>query len=205
MSTRKFFSIVAASLLLGCVSATPAHSDSNTGINPDPQSDPCQTKDSDLRVVINVNQEKKASICRSDDKGDCLYTFSLGKTFLHSKPDLNSDGHNDYIIKDFSGAYGMHDVTHFLGFLSCRDGSYVKVLDNFFTDLQPIIQKHPTAWITLRVSRSCFDEKKQDVVKRWYSLNFDKSLLSYGPPDNKQTLNEYCSAYELSLPPSEEK
>lgn len=145
-----------------------------------------------------------ASICRADGKGDCLYTFSYGKTFVYGHPDLNGDGRTDYLIKDFTGSYGMSEVVHFMGYASCSDGGYVKVLDDFLSDVH-VKDSSQGGWRDIEVSRACFDEKSEDAVSRSYLLQFDSSKGTYGAPIGDRSLTRYCSAYEVALPSSSAK
>ncbi|MGM3277967.1 hypothetical protein [Ralstonia sp. 24A2] len=155
-------------------------------------------------MKIEINAERMASICRADGKGDCLYTFSNGKTFVYGQPDFDGDGRPDYLIKDFSGAYGMHDVVHFMGYANCSDGTYVKVLDDFLSDVRVKDKGKAKGWLDLEVSRSCFDDKVGDVISRRYVLSFDSKKSAYGAPNADPRLAKYCSAFELALPPRSE-
>jgi len=198
----RVFATSIAFLLSGC--AFTAHSHSDGGGRPERHASPCADHDLELRVKIETNAEKRASICRADGKGDCLYTFSYGKTFVYGQPDLNGDGRTDYLIKDFSGSYGMNDLIHFMGYASCTDGTYVKVLDDFLSDVH-VKDSSRRGWRDLEVSRACFDEKIDGAVSRSYSLQFDSAKLSYGAPNRDRRLARYCSAYEVALPPSSAK
>lgn len=200
--TMRVFATSIAFLLLGC--AFTAHSHSRGGGRPERHASPCADHDLELRVKIETNAEKMASICRADGKGDCLYTFSYGKTFVYGQPDLNGDGRTDYLIKDFSGSYGMNDLIHFMGYASCTDGTYVKVLDDVLSDVH-VKDSSRHGWRDLEVSRACFDEKIDGTVSRSYSLQFDSAKLIYGAPSRDRRLARYCSAYEVELPPSSAK
>ena len=198
----KAFAASIALLLLGC--ASNAQSDSDSRGRPVHHVSPCANYNPELRVRIETNAEKMASICRADGKGDCLYTFSYGKTFVYGQPDLNDDGRIDYLIRDFSGSYGMNEVVHFLGYASCSNGTYVKVLDDFLSDVH-VKDVSQGGWRNLEVSRACFDEKIGDVVSRSYLLQFDSATGAYGAPNGDRRLARYCSAYEVALPPSSAK
>lgn len=198
MKMKAFASL--AFILWGCASSARCAS----GGPPEDRGSPCATQNPELRVKIETNAAKMASICRADDKGDCLYAFAQGKTFVYGEPDLNKDGWTDYLIKDFSGSYGMNEVVHFVGYASCADGTYVKVLDDFFSDVH--VKDTPLGgWRDLEVSRACFDEKIEDVVSRSYLVRFNSAKASYGAPNGDPMLSKYCSAYEVALPPSSTK
>ncbi|WP_407351828.1 hypothetical protein [Luteimonas sp. R10] len=191
---------VSALAVLVLVACTPvARSDGHaTGKDITRRMDPCSTADHEIRMAIEVGDDRHASICRVDGLGDCLYSFEFGKTFIHASLDLNFDGREDYLIKDFSGAYGMHDVVHFMGFTSCPGGFSVKVLDDFFTDVRP--REARGTWADLQVSRACFDEGKGETGTRKYTVAFDSARSAYGPPDGNPALTEYCGPEELALP-----
>lgn len=195
----KFSAIgIAALLFTGCATAQP---DSDVIASDTPQqADPCVVADPESRLAIEIDENKMASICRADRLGDCLYTHAFGKTFIQARSDLNSDGRRDFLIKDFSGAYGMHDVVHVMGFVGCPGNYYVKVLDDFLTNVQIKDSAPDGMWRQLQVSRACFDESRGDVVTREYTIAFDPARLVYGPPDGNPALTEFCSADELASP-----
>ena len=200
--TMRVFATSIAFLIWGCASS--AQSDSGGGGGSVHHASPCANHNPELRVKIETNAEKMASICRADGKGDCLYTFSSGKTFVHGEPDLNNDGRTDYLIKDFSGSYGMNEVVHLMGYANCTDGTFVKVLDDFLSDVY-VKDTSQGGWRDLEVSRACFDEKIEDVVSRSYSLHFDSAKATYGAPNGERRLEKYCSVYEIALPSSSAK
>ena len=162
--------------------------------------DPCAKVDSNRKMRISFGSDQMVSVCRADGIGDCLHSFAFGKTFLHSRVDLNMDGGDDVLIKDLSGAYGMHDVVHFMGFVECPEKSYVKVLDDFYTEVQVKGEPRANQWRELGVTRACFDDHRGDTVVREYTIRFDPALSVYGPPDGNVALTEFCSAAELGLP-----
>lgn len=198
----RVFATSIAFLIWGCASS--AQSDRGGEAAPVHQASPCANHNPELRVKIETNAEKMAGICRADGKGDCLSTFSYGKTIAYGQPDLNNDGRTDYLIKDFSGSYGMNEVVHFMGYASCMDGTYVKVLDDFLSDVH-VEDTSQGGWRDLEVRRACFDEKIEDVVSRSYSLHFDSAKATYGAPNGDRRLARYCSAFEVALPPSSAK
>lgn len=160
----------------------------------------CAGADPEIQMAIEVGENQMASICRADGLGDCLYTHAFGKTFVQARPDLNTDGRKDFLIKDFSGVYGMHDMVHFMGFVGCPGNFYVKVLDDFLTDVHVKDDASSRQWRQLRVSRACFDEDRGGIVTREYKITFDHARSGYGPPDASPALTEFSGADELALP-----
>lgn len=138
-----------------------------------------------------------------DGKGECLYTEALGKTFVASQPDFNGDGLSDFIIKDFTGVYGNHDVIHHLGFAACPDGGYVNVLDDFLTSAKALDTPRQDGWAQLEATRDCFDEHSDSYVSRRYVLSWNPAAGTYGPPDGDPELSEYCTATEVARPRSQ--
>ena len=189
---------VAGLIFMGCMPI--AQSDGDIVPSDSPQSNPCTLAHPTRRVEIKIGENQMASICRADGVGDCLYTHALGKTFVQERPDLNMDKREDFLIKDFSGAYGMHDVVHFMGFVSCPGDFYVRVLDDFLTNVRVKHEKSAEQWRQLQAERACFDENRGDIVMREYTIAFDQALSLYGPPDGDPALAEFCSTSELALP-----
>jgi len=190
---------VATLIFMGCAPIAQSGSDLVASGSPR-QADPCKVVDPERRVEIKIGENQTASICRADGAGDCLYTYALGKTFVQERPDLNIDGREDFLIKDFSGAYGMHDVIHFMGFVGCPGNFYVKVLDDFFTSIHVRDKESAGHWRGLHVSRACFDEDQGDIVTREYTIGFDQTRSVYGPPNGNPALADFCNATELALP-----
>ncbi|WP_322032660.1 hypothetical protein [Paraburkholderia sp. J76] len=188
--TLTFFSALAISVcsLIGPTSRAA------TGIG-----DECN-KGGDVKFAIREYDNKLVSVCRADGVGDCLYTKAFGKTFVDNRLHLNSDRLHDYVIKDLSGSYGDNDVTHFMLFAQCRDGNFVKVGDDFFTNLRPDAMDRTTGWLKLRVTRDCYNDSISDTQERSYTIVFDPKKRRYGPPDSNPKLTHYCSDAELALP-----
>lgn len=153
-------------------------------------------------MAITSRSNGLTSICRMDGQGECFYTEALGKTFVASQPDLNGDGLIDYLIKDFTGAYGDHDVIHYLGFAACPDGGYVNVLDDFLTSAEALDPPRQGEWAQLEATRDCFDERSESYVSRRYVLSWNPAARKYGPPDGNPELSEYCTATEMARPGS---
>ncbi|WP_143814142.1 hypothetical protein [Novilysobacter spongiicola] len=151
-------------------------------------------------MEIRSGEGESVSVCRADGAGDCLHSRALGKTFLHARPDLNMDGRNDFLIKDVSGVYGMHEVVHFMGFVDCPGNFGVKVMDDFFTDLDASGPLRGEEWREITATRACFDEHLGEAVTREYTVRFDRARSSYGAPDGNPALAEFCSASELAMP-----
>lgn len=159
---------------------------------------------SDVRnelVAIKAYGGKAVSVCPVGGDEDCLYSQQAGKTFLYATPDLNADGRRDALIKDFSGAYGQHDVVHVMAFAQCADGSYIKVADDMLQNAVPEPSNNQGQWADLQVTRTCYNEDLGESQLRRFSLKFQALLFRYGPPENDPELAEFCTAKELSLPP----
>ncbi|WP_143752039.1 hypothetical protein [Burkholderia sp. SRS-W-2-2016] len=154
------------------------------------------------KFAIEEHEDNRVSVCRADGVGDCLYTQAYGKTFVDSRLHLNTDKRRDYVIKDFTGAYGLNDVVHFMLFAQCRDGKYVQVADDFFTSLKAGAIDASTGWLNLHVTRDCYSEKIGDTQARSYTISFDPKHSEYGPPNANPALTHYCSDAELALPAS---
>lgn len=163
--------------------------------------EPCATVDPEKRMTIREGANGAVGVCRVDGLGDCGYSRIVGNTFVYSRPDLNSDGHDDYLIEDYTGLHGIpHDVMRFMGFVGCADGAYVQVLDDVLTDIPRVDAAPARKWSKLRVTRACFDASLGDVVTREYTVAFDQTRSFYGPPDGDPELADYCTDKEQPLP-----
>lgn len=162
---------------------------------------PCSAATQDALMEIKVTNNSAVSICRSDGVGDCFYSAAAGRTFLAGRPDFNNDGHLDVLVRDFSGAYGNHDIIHFLGYAACATGEYVKVLDTFATSVELHNETSTSGWRDMSITRDCFDDSSQDVVTRRFRLTWRESAGAYGPPDNEVDLIQHCTMKEMALPP----
>ncbi|MGY0653089.1 hypothetical protein ACW7GZ_14765 [Luteimonas sp. A537] len=150
---------------------------------------------------ITEHANRKVSVCRLDGKGDCLYTEAFGKTFVSSRPNFNGDNLADFLIKDFTGVYGDHDIVHHLGYLACPQNGYVNVLDAFVTSAQADeAGRKEGQWARVEITRDCYDDRTQSLVSRRYELSWDSDIREYGPPNNDPELSEYCSNKEMALP-----
>lgn len=194
--SRSYIPLIALSLV--ACTPPPAHT---TTPEPAVANHPCATAAAETLMEIQTLENDGVSICRHDGVGDCLYSAEAGRTFEVGRPDLNYDGHPDFLIRDFTGAYGNHDVIHFLGYAACPAGGYVKVLDSFMTSVEPT-DDTSSGWREISASRDCFDDSTQDVVSRRYRLTWDERALTYGPPDNDEDLAQYCSSKEMAPPPN---
>lgn len=183
-------------LLVGCNAQLSAH------LDPAAAKHPCIAATAETLMEIQSLENNGVSICRRDGVGDCLYSAEAGRTFEAGRPDLNHDGRPDFLIRDFTGAYGNHDIIHFLGYAACPTGGYVKVLDSFMTSIEPMDETSDSGWRNISATRDCFDDSEQDVVSRRYRLTWDENKSAYGPPDNDLDLAQYCTAKEMTLPPS---
>lgn len=154
------------------------------------------------QFIIKEYENNMVSVCPVVGSENCLYTVAYGKAFLDSRLHLNTDRFNDYVIKDFSSAYGNNDVVHFMLFAQCPDGDFVQVENNFFTTVKPDVMDASTGWLKLRVTRDCYSEQIGDTQERSYTISFDPKQSKYGPPDGNPALRDYCSDVELALPVS---
>lgn len=164
----------------------------------------CNKAADDRIFDIKFRVDRAVSVCfPGQDDVDCFYSYTQGKTYLHSRPDLNNDGLPDVIVKDFRSAYGLHEVVHLMAFVQCKDKTFLQVADEMLTDLKPIRRvAKPQEFVDLRASRACYDEKLERVRTRFFRLKFDKKTFFYGPPDGDPELSDYCTDKELSLPSS---
>jgi len=134
---------------------------------------------------------------------DCIHSYIFGKTYLHSRPDLNNDGLPDVIAMDYWSGYGLHEVVHLMAFVQCKDKTFLQVADDMLTDVKPIRRgAKPQRFVDLRASRACYDEKLERVRTRYFRLKFNTKAFFYGPPDGDPELRQYCSDKELALPSS---
>lgn len=159
----------------------------------------------DERIVdIRFHARNAVSVCApGQPEQDCCYSISDGKTFVHSRPDLDNNGLPDAIVRDLTGAYGNDEVVHFMAFVQCVDKTFLQVADVYLTDIKPATRAaNLQRFVDLNVTRACFDEKLGKTKTRRFRITFDKTKLFYGPPDGDPELKERCSAKELSLPSS---
>lgn len=179
------------------------HTDSSTRLNTrgPAANHPCAAATPEALMEIQVVSGSAVSICRSDGIGDCLYSAEAGRTFVTGRPDFDQDGQPDMLVRDFSGAYGNHDVVHFLGYVTCSTGEFVKVLDTFATTMELTDEPSASAWRDMTITRDCFDEPTQDVVSRRFRLSWHESASIYGPPDDDFDLTQHCTMKEMALPP----
>ena len=166
-----------------------------------PATHPCDTATSETLMEIQAMANSRVSICRSDGVGDCFYSVEAGRTFVADRPDFDLDGHADVLVQNLSGVYGNHEIVHFLGYVACATGEYVKVLDAFATSMEPADVISASGWRDMSITRDCFDDSTQDVVSRRYRLAWHKSIGAYGPPDNDPDLIQHCTMKEMALPP----
>lgn len=190
-----FVALVATTSANGCANGAPA---AGRAIGTD-LARYCASINDNERVAIRAYGGKAVSVCVPGDETDCLYSEEAGKTFQYATPDFNADGRADAVIKDFTGAYGQHDVVHVMAFAQCGDGNYVLVADDMLQDLS-VAPSANAGWADLQVTRSCYNEALGDNQTRHFRLTFDAARFRYGPPDNDPELAEFCSAKELSLP-----
>lgn len=162
---------------------------------------PCLSATAETLMEIQSFENNGVSICRRDGIGDCLYSAEAGRTFEFGRPDMDLDGNPDFLARDFTGAYGNHDIVHFLGYAACPAGGYVKVLDTFATSVEPTDETFTSGWRDINITRDCFDDSVQDVVSRRYRLSWDETIGAYGPPDNDPDLTQHCTTKEMALPP----
>src|SRR5688572_29688519 len=142
-------------------SACQEHSDlinRSTVTSPGHHLHPCDRATEETLMDIRPLENNAVSICRLDGVGDCLHSAEAGRTFEASRPDLDGDGRNDALIRDFTGAYGNHDITHFLGYVSCPSGGYAMALDVFATSAQTTQNRSASGWKEINVTRDCFDD-----------------------------------------------
>lgn len=162
---------------------------------------PCAAATPETLMEIRPLENNGVSICRSDGVGDCFYSAEAGRTFEAGRPDMDQDGRPDVLVRDFTGAYGNHDIVHFLGYAACSTGGYVKVLDSFATSVEIADETSALGWRDMTITRDCFDDSTQEVVSRRYRLTWHESIRAYGPPDNNPDLIQHCTMKEMTLPP----
>lgn len=189
------FATTLTTAISGCATGAPSVSVEDGGLT-----QRCRTVDGNERIAIKAYDGNAVSVCAVGGEADCLYTRESGKTFKHATPDLNADGRADAVIKDFTSAYGQHDVVHFMVFAQCNDASYVKVADDMLQDVSIALTPGNDGWKYLEVTRACFNNALGDTQTRHFRLGFDRRKFRYGPPDDDSDLAEFCSAKELALP-----
>lgn len=192
-----YSALFAAILLVACNTQSTAQSAADL---PEGQAQPCDAATNETLMDIQFLGNDSVSICRLDGIGDCLYSAEAGRTFEAARPDFNGDDHSDILVKDFTGAYGNHDIIHFLGYAACSSDGYVKVLDTFATSAIVTDIHSASGWKDISVTRDCYDEMTQDVVSRNFTLKWDEDSREYGPPDGDIELTEYCTEKEMGLP-----
>ena len=199
---RSAILLTASLLLAGCnVHTKPIEADAPARDAVASSASPCNGATDETLMGITEHANGLASICRLDGQGDCLYTEAFGKTFISSRPDFNGDGLADFLIKDFTGSYGDHDIVHHLGYAACTQGGYVNVLSAFVTSAKADeTQRQVQQWALVEVTRDCYDESTQSFISHRYTLSWDASTETYGPPDGNADLSDYCTAREMSLP-----
>ena len=163
---------------------------------------PCAAATPETLVEIRTLENNGVSICRSDGLGDCLHSAEAGRTFEAGRLDMDQDGLSDLLVRDFTGAYGNHDIVHFLGYAACPNGGHVKVLDSFAPSVEMIDEASALGWRDMSITRDCFDDSMQGGVSRRYRLTWHESSGAYGPPDNDPDLIQYCTLKEMTLPPA---
>lgn len=141
----------------------------------------CRNASNEL-FAIEAYEGKAVSVCPVGGEQDCLYSRQAGRTFQYATPDLNSDGRLDAVIKDFTGAYGSHEVIHFMAFAQCGDGSYIKVVDDMLQDVGLVAAGAKGQWADLDVTRGCYSELLGQNQIRHFRLKFDELKYKYGPP-----------------------
>lgn len=201
MTGMRSVAVVVTVVLLGSCNAgnRSAEVDRSPRDGVDVPAAPCADATGETLMNITEHLEGLVSICRQDGQGDCLYTEALGKTFILSRPDFNGDERSDFLIKDFTGAYGNHDIVHHIGYVACPQGGYINVLDTFVTSVH-VAQAQQGQWARVDVSRDCFDDQVQYLVSRRYTLSWDSSAVMYGPPNDDPELSSYCTEKEMDLP-----
>ena len=186
-------------VLVGCIAQPPPHSITQI---PAASKHPCVAATPETLMDIQSIETNGVSICRRDDVGDCFYSAEAGRTFKAGRPDMDRDGHADFLVRDFTGAYGNHEIVHFLGYAACPAGGYVKVLDSFATSMELTDETSALGWRDVSITRDCFDDSTQDVVSRRFRLTWHESVGAYGPPDNDPVLTQHCTMKEMALPPT---
>lgn len=162
----------------------------------------CAKATPDNKFEIKQYELGMVSVCPEGSEDDCLYSLEAGKTFIATSLDLNSDGRNDALIKDFTGVYGDHELVHFVGFAQCPDGQFLQIMDDMLATAAPSTSDTGSGWADLKVTRGCYDAASGKVKFRRFTLKFNANEFHYGPPNGDPALVEYCSSKELALPSS---
>ena len=132
--------------------------------------------------------------------GDCYY--SLEPIMLHVKSDLNKDGLQDVITRNYMRGYDMDDIQAYQGFVNCGNDVYLRFTVGFFSEIIQLKRKKNQRWPDFRVTRKCDnrDENHPRLQTRTFTIKFDEKNFKYGPPNNDPELMDFCSEKELSLP-----
>jgi hypothetical protein len=203
MNIAKLLSLaLLASLLLRGVTSAEARSDKEL-------ISACATTPAEARNKIKLKFRKSdagstvVEACFPDDPGHCIVDPSnRGYATVFSQPDFNHDGLKDVIVRDISLNYGgKHDVAHFVVFANCAKGVYLLIGEGMYYDVVLIEKNKARPWPPLRARRKCWDEKIGNFQVRSFTLTFDKSSFTYGPPNGDPELGlGYCRDKELSMP-----
>ena len=168
----------------------------------------CANSSDDEKYTIEFGTEdgvSKIYVC-SVDYGDSIYGGachdSLNPIHLHIKSELNNDGFQDVITKNYMRGEDMDDIQGYMGFANCGKDVYLRFDIGFFTDIVQLKRKQTKRWPDFYVTRKCNnrDENRPKLQTRSFTITFDEKAFKYNPPNNDPELWNFCSDKELSLP-----
>ena len=138
----------------------------------------CAAASADDLVEIKTYEQGLISACPPEADEDCIYNLTTGQTFSAGTPDLNADGLPDQIAKNLGSNYGSADITHYLGFVQCGDGTSIKVLEGDFKSLT-VPEPVAAAWPDLAATRECAVPGKDDAPPQHVKLVFNQTTFLY--------------------------
>ena len=138
----------------------------------------CAATPVDDLVEIKAYEHGLISACPPDADEGCIYNLTTGQTFDAGTPDLNADGLPDQIAKNLGSNYGNADITHYLVFVQCGDGTSIKVLEGDFKSLT-VPEPVAAAWPDLAATRECAAPGRDDAPPQHVKLVFNKTTFSY--------------------------
>lgn len=155
---------------------------------------------SDAVFSLTRLDDGAVTICGQYAHEDCEHDRYL-QAYDYGRPDLNGDGVADYLIRTFSGLHGIdHNLSYFSAYLACGSGQLREVAFGAFTAIRMAAAEREGGFAVLKVTRECRSDDLTIEVRREYTLRFNTRSRRYGPPDDIDALNDYCGAYEQSLP-----
>ena len=154
------------------------------------------------RIEFNTNNDPPiiyVSLIADRGEGDYI---PIPPGVIHTISDLNNDGLQDVITKNYMRGVDMDEIQVYAGYANCGKGVYFEFGVGFFSDIVQLKRKKNQRWPDFRVTRKCDnrDENHPRLQTRTFTIKFDEKNFKYGPPNNDPELMDFCSEKELSLP-----